>query len=72
MSGGVTIERQIACVRREIGLRRRVYPRWCAAGRITPETAQAEVEAMQAVLATLERLRDAETVRDAPGLFPTA
>ncbi|WP_291295346.1 hypothetical protein [Elioraea sp.] len=50
----VPIAEQIACVTREIEMRRRVYPRWVQDGRMKPTKAQAEIEAMEAVLATLK------------------
>lgn len=53
----VTLDEQIASVRREIGLRERVYPKWIEAGRLKPEAAEREIAAMRAVLLTLERLR---------------
>jgi hypothetical protein len=53
----VSIERQIACVEREIALRRRAYPRWVQAGRMTEHQADREVAEMEAVLATLRGLR---------------
>ena len=46
---------QIAEVEREIALRRRVYPRWTAAGRLTQAAADRQIETMEAVLATLRR-----------------
>lgn len=53
----VTIERQIACVEREIALRRRAYPRWVSAGRMTQRDADRELAEMEAVLATLRGLK---------------
>jgi hypothetical protein len=50
----VTIEEQVACVEREIKMRRRVFPRWVEAGRMTQAKADAEIAAMEAVLATLQ------------------
>lgn len=52
----VTIEEQVKCVRREIGMRERVYPRRVESGKMRPEVATYETEAMKAVLATLERI----------------
>ena len=66
----VPLDRQIACVRREVSMRRHVYPRWVANGKMTQEEADRQVEAMEAAQATLERLRDDEQARVAPGLFP--
>ena len=50
----VTLDRQIACVKREIARRERVYSRFVAAGRMTGEEADEEMAAMRAVLKTLE------------------
>lgn len=48
---------QIACVERELKMRKRAYPRWIEAGRMTQAKADAEISAMEAVLETLEMLR---------------
>ncbi|GIX10330.1 hypothetical protein [Elioraea sp.] len=53
----VSIERQIACVEREIRMRRRAYPRWVSQGRMPQEKADAEIAEMEAVLATLRGLK---------------
>jgi hypothetical protein len=50
----VTIEEQVACVERELRMRRSAYPRWIGAGRLTQAKADAEIAAMEAVLATLQ------------------
>lgn len=47
---------QIACIERELRMRRRVYPRWVEAGRITQAKAEWEIDAMEGVLATLQAL----------------
>lgn len=52
----ITIEQQIASVKREIGLRQSVYPKFVAAKRMSQEKADHELEAMRAVLRTLEGL----------------
>lgn len=52
----VPLADQIAAVRREIALRRRVYPKWVEAGRMKAEAADREIAAMQAVLDTLQQL----------------
>jgi hypothetical protein len=44
---------QIACVDRELGYRRRVYPSWVARGRMTQRSADLEIERMEAVRETL-------------------
>lgn len=52
----ISIEQQIACVRREIGYRERVYARRISDGKMTQKLADRELAAMRAVLATLEAL----------------
>jgi hypothetical protein len=52
-----TLDEQIACVRREVGVRERVYPGWIEKGRIKSETAERELAAMRAALRTLEQIR---------------
>ena len=54
----VPLERQIACVERELEMRRRAYPRWVAEGRRgwTEARADEEICAMAAVRATLRNL----------------
>jgi signal recognition particle subunit SEC65 len=56
----MTLDQQIACVRREIALRKRVYPRWVESGRMKKETADREIDCMQAVHDTLAALREQE------------
>jgi hypothetical protein len=51
-----TLAEQIACVKREIAMRERVYPRWVAAGKMKDSQASHEIECMRAILATLEAL----------------
>lgn len=53
----IPLEDQIACVEREIRMRERVYPRRVADGKMQQHTADRELLAMQAVLATLQGLR---------------
>jgi hypothetical protein len=60
MTEPITIERQIAAVRREITMRKRVYPRWVSNGKMSERNADDELTAMEAVLATLERVKAAE------------
>lgn len=50
-------------------MRKHVYPRWIANGRMTQEEADRQIEAMEAAQATLEKLRDEEKARVTPGLF---
>ena len=55
----ITIDDEIAEVRREIQLRERVYPNWVHTGRLKQERADRQLEAMRAVMARLETIRDA-------------
>lgn len=56
----VTISEQLACAKREVGMRKRVYGRWVEAGRMTQAKADAETAAMEAIVATREQLERAE------------
>jgi len=49
----ITLDDQIAAVRREIAMRERVYPRQIGNGRMSRKTADRELALMQAVLETL-------------------
>ena len=59
------VEEQIREIAREIELRKRVYPRWVEDGRYTQVEADHKIAVMEAVLATLKRLRE----RVEPSLF---
>lgn len=48
-----TIHEQIACVKREIAMRERVYPKWIASGKMQADQAGLEIDRMKAVLETL-------------------
>lgn len=50
----VPVTDQIKCVKREIAMRERVYPSFVARGKLKPHEAEWQIEAMKAVLATLE------------------
>jgi hypothetical protein len=52
----VSLERQLRCVEREIGWRRRVYPQRVAVRRMTQAQADEEIAVMTAVAATLRQL----------------
>lgn len=56
----VPIEHQVACVKREISMRERVYGRWVSEKRMTQRKADEELAAMRAVLATLETIEQRE------------
>lgn len=49
----VTLDEQIACVDRELGMRRKLYPRWVASGKLTQANADAELWRLEAVRETL-------------------
>ena len=56
------LDKQIACVEREIRLRRRCYPSWVGQKRLTQEAADDEIAAMEGVLTTLQFMQKYETV----------
>lgn len=47
----------VACARRELILRKNVYPRWIKEGRMTAEKAQYEIECMEDICAVLEKYK---------------
>jgi hypothetical protein len=53
----ISLDDKIRCIARELALRRNVYPKWIAAGRMKQEAADREIAVMAAVLADLERER---------------
>jgi hypothetical protein len=59
MTTPIPLEVQIACVRREIRQRKRVYPRLVEDGRMVQATAARELATMTAVLTTLTALLEA-------------
>lgn len=65
----IDIDRQIACVRREVSMRRRVYPRWVSTGKMTQDEADRQISTMEAVQATLESVRSERQAQVAPRLF---
>lgn len=56
----VPLHVQIACAKRELSMRRNVYPRRIASGVMTKALADRETAAMAAIVATLEALLEAE------------
>lgn len=54
----VSVDDQIACVKREIALRKNVYPGFVQKGRMKQAEADKELERMTAVLYTLFDLKD--------------
>ena len=51
----MSIEEQVQCVKRELAMRRRVYPRLVYSERMIQSEADHEILAMQAVLETLKK-----------------
>ncbi len=54
---GVSLDEQIKCLGRELGLRRNVFPAWVKKGRMTKEAMEREIAAMDAAYATLKALK---------------
>jgi len=52
----ISIEDQIAAVRREIAMRERVYDSWVRSGKMKRGKADYEIACMKAVLATLQEI----------------
>lgn len=53
----ISTPQQLACARRELALRRNVYPKWVREGRMTQAKADDEIAGMEAICATLEKLQ---------------
>jgi hypothetical protein len=66
----ISLDNQIACVRRELSLRRAVYPRLIVSHKMTQQWADFQMDAMESVLRTLEALKDAEAHAEQAELFP--
>ncbi len=66
MKPPITLDQQIADVEREIAMRKAVYPKWVAAGKLKQAKANQQIVTMEAVSSTLNWLRrNEETVRRA-------
>lgn len=68
---------QLACLTRELALRRNTYRKWVAAGKMTQEKATHEIECMEAAIATVQKVKDLaeaydEFLRENPFPAPTA
>lgn len=61
----VPLAAQVACVKREIGMRERVYARWVAGGKMGQREADQELAAMRAVLETLKALQRPDPLGEA-------
>lgn len=49
------LHEQVNAARRELAMRRNVYPKWIATGRMRQAAADHEIECMEAIVATLEK-----------------
>lgn len=50
------LPQQLACAKRELALRRNVYPKWIDQGRMTQAVANAELDAMAAIVESIQKL----------------
>lgn len=60
----ITLDDQIKCVGREIGLRRAVYPRFVLSKKLTQDEANHQLACMEAVYATLKRLKGEQPTKE--------
>lgn len=62
MSSGVIVSfaEQLACVERELKLRKRAYPRWVRDGRMPEASADREIRTMEAVAETVRLVAQSE------------
>lgn len=63
----MTINEQIAAIRRELEYRRKLYPRWVEIKKISQKDADYQIEVMEQILCTLITVKDfiiGVTVRD--------
>lgn len=56
MSRHIGLTEQVACAEREVAMRRRVYPRWVEAKKMTQQKADHEIAAMEKIAETLKTL----------------
>lgn len=54
----MTINEQIAAIRRELEYRRKLYPRWLAIKKISQKDADYQIEVMEQILCTLMTVKD--------------
>jgi len=62
----ISIGEQLACAKREVAMRKGLYPKWVAGERMTQAKADQEIAAMEAIVATLEREAARERLRESP------
>lgn len=63
----ITLDQEIAELRREIAMRRRLYPQWVANNRLTQEAASRQIDCLEATLARLQAIKG-ERAPSLPGL----
>ena len=56
----ITLDDEIICIRREIAMRERVFPRWVSGGKMKAHNAEHEIAVMRAVLERLLRIERGE------------
>ena len=49
----ISIEKQITAIKREIGYREFLYPKWVSSGKMTQQKADYQIAVMKAILKTL-------------------
>lgn len=62
----VSLDQQLTCAKRELGMRQRIYPTWVGAKRMSQFKADDEIAAMAAIVKTLEDLCRAIRTADPP------
>ena len=60
----MTLDQQLASARRELALRKKVFPAWIQNGRLTHEKADHELACMTAIVGTLEKLKHLNEAAD--------
>ena len=55
-----TAQDKLICVKRELGLRQRAYPRWVANGTMRQAASDKEIALMKAIIEDYEKLAEAE------------
>jgi len=58
--GKITIDDQIKCAERELAMRKRVYPRWITAKKMSEEKANREIAVMESIIKTLKAVKKIE------------
>lgn len=53
----ISLDDQIRCIGREIGMRRANYPRFVLSGKLTKEEAEHQMACIEACYATLKKLK---------------